>query len=428
MLFENGLQGPYSFEQDACGGYRCYKNKAVSSSCYKAEECADVCGEGICVNIPKQQEICGGEDTFCIDSCELNDKCYAYGYVKDGMYCSEESDIFMPQAGNGEYCTQNFECKDNLCIDNNCIDQGIFKKFLNWLGTLFGGKDKPDRPSANEYKFTWEKGKLQAIKGDAKPHTANCDEVKIFFEHVEAKLKEIEDNEQSVEMKGREKAKWEQRYAAVHSWAYGENGPCAESTAPTGPSGASGGGNDEGQSSGGECCGSSDCVGKRERKCTAEACTWLEGADGCGACCGSPECEQLEGLWPCKNELELGCTWKPTAASCGGGGMTLAGIDPVLRSAGAEAGIIAVGGEEGDDKTEDEGVSTSDCPDSTYGNDIRGLKGNFMGTFSRDGPTATQCEGISNAISCETCWTKKGRACFARLFTDFCGDPTLWTS
>jgi hypothetical protein len=62
--------------------------------------------------------------------CSDGDYCYALGYVKDGRYCGIFYDnfirknkiMFINQTEIGGNCTQNFECKSNLCSNLNCID------------------------------------------------------------------------------------------------------------------------------------------------------------------------------------------------------------------------------------------------------------------------------------------------------------------
>ena len=68
--------------------------------------------------------------------CLIGGKCYTFGYRKSGNYCSEEG--LVEELGKGEVCENHFECSSNLCLDSTCVSQGVIKKFLNWLGGLFG--------------------------------------------------------------------------------------------------------------------------------------------------------------------------------------------------------------------------------------------------------------------------------------------------
>lgn len=75
----------------------------------------------------------------CKDSCPLEDKCYPFGYRKDGKYCSDRVK-FVEQLKADSTCENNFECSSNVCVSGKCIDAGFIQKILNWFKRLFGGK------------------------------------------------------------------------------------------------------------------------------------------------------------------------------------------------------------------------------------------------------------------------------------------------
>jgi len=111
--------------------------------CVPEPECKDkirMCG-GICPPCPEDDE--DGEIFYPCSGCELEDKCYPYGYRKAGNYCSDENDIFVVQLGDDEKCENNFECKTNLCINGNCVSSNLWNKFLEWFKKLFGNDKEP---------------------------------------------------------------------------------------------------------------------------------------------------------------------------------------------------------------------------------------------------------------------------------------------
>ena len=73
------------------------------------------------------------------NGCELDSKCYPFGYRKGGNFCSDSNNIFIEQKQSDVSCENNFECSSNLCIDNQCMSGSIWQKFLSWFKRLFGG-------------------------------------------------------------------------------------------------------------------------------------------------------------------------------------------------------------------------------------------------------------------------------------------------
>ncbi len=111
--------------------------------CAPDPECKDkvrMCG-GICTPCPEDD---GDGEIFysCSSGCELENKCYPYGYRKAGNYCSDENEIFVGQLEGDATCENNFECGTNLCINGNCVSSNLWNRFLEWFKKLFGnGED-----------------------------------------------------------------------------------------------------------------------------------------------------------------------------------------------------------------------------------------------------------------------------------------------
>jgi len=79
-----------------------------------------------------------GIELICKDSCPLGDKCYPFGYRKDGKYCTDEIG-FVDYMSAGDSCDNNFECESNVCVDGECISSGFLRKMMEWFRRLFGG-------------------------------------------------------------------------------------------------------------------------------------------------------------------------------------------------------------------------------------------------------------------------------------------------
>ena len=130
-----------------------------TSSCGSVEDTAEVkielgaCGIGGCVLEPEcknKVKKCGGECPSCpgeknktdifypCAGCELEEKCYPYGFRKAGNYCSDEDDLFVVQSEDDGKCENNFECKTNLCINGNCVSSNVWNKFLVWFKKIVG--------------------------------------------------------------------------------------------------------------------------------------------------------------------------------------------------------------------------------------------------------------------------------------------------
>jgi len=99
---------------------------SVSEEEKKAEEAK-------AVEVNKTEEI----NLICKDSCPLEEKCYPFGYRKEGKYCSDEG-AFKEQLKEDEKCENNFECSTNVCVDGKCISSGFIQKIISWFRKLFG--------------------------------------------------------------------------------------------------------------------------------------------------------------------------------------------------------------------------------------------------------------------------------------------------
>jgi hypothetical protein len=77
--------------------------------------------------------------SFC-DGCELDKKCFPFGYRKTGVYCSEDGK-FISQLKESKSCDNSFECSSNVCVSGQCISEGFIQRILNWFKSLFGGKE-----------------------------------------------------------------------------------------------------------------------------------------------------------------------------------------------------------------------------------------------------------------------------------------------
>ncbi|MBW2974756.1 hypothetical protein KY366_03485, partial [Candidatus Woesearchaeota archaeon] len=117
----------------------------------------DKCGIGECAPEPGCKDkvrMCGGKCPPCPEDvekeifypcsgCEVEEKCYPYGFRKGGNYCLDKDNKFVPQLADNEKCENNFECQTNLCINGNCVSSNVWNKFIKWFGNIFGKGDGP---------------------------------------------------------------------------------------------------------------------------------------------------------------------------------------------------------------------------------------------------------------------------------------------
>lgn len=121
---------------------------------YECPSNAPECQNGVCVGRPlelppKLKEITPDAETgpleipkenkeeYKCNGCQLEDKCFPFGYRKDRNFCSED-EKFVSQQESGNTCENNFECKSNVCVSSQCVSGGLLQKILNWFKRLFG--------------------------------------------------------------------------------------------------------------------------------------------------------------------------------------------------------------------------------------------------------------------------------------------------
>lgn len=92
-----------------------------------------------CIYSCKDQET-EYEILLCKDSCPFDNKCYPFGYRKEGKYCSDNNG-FISQLKSSEKCENNFECDSNVCVSGECVSEGLIKKIIDWFSKVFGGKE-----------------------------------------------------------------------------------------------------------------------------------------------------------------------------------------------------------------------------------------------------------------------------------------------
>ena len=57
---------------------------------------------------------------YCPFGCELNNKCYATGTQKSGMYCHRNGN-FVTLGDEGDYCQNNYQCESYACRYHKCV-------------------------------------------------------------------------------------------------------------------------------------------------------------------------------------------------------------------------------------------------------------------------------------------------------------------
>lgn len=90
------------------------------------------------IEMPKENNLITQNSVIC-QGCELEKKCYPYGYRKDSKFCSDSISQFVEQKQADSSCENSFECSTNLCIDTQCVSSGFWQKILAWFKKLFGG-------------------------------------------------------------------------------------------------------------------------------------------------------------------------------------------------------------------------------------------------------------------------------------------------
>ncbi len=138
----------YTKETSSCGSVedtieiKLELGKCGMGECAPEPECENKirrCG-GECAPCPEEDR--DGEIFYLCNGCELEDKCYPYGYRKAGDYCLDETDMFVSQSEDDSSCENSFECETNLCINGNCVSKNLWNRFLEWFKKLFGDDDE----------------------------------------------------------------------------------------------------------------------------------------------------------------------------------------------------------------------------------------------------------------------------------------------
>jgi hypothetical protein len=143
----NGLYTP-GFYEDYCEGdtvtdYICDLSGALEVK----YDCPYGCKNGACIEFeiispgklgrPIKIAEEDKKDQYLCDGCELENRCYPYGYRKSGKFCFIENNQFVEQKQAESPCDNDFECSSNLCISGECISQNLLQKIINWLKGIF---------------------------------------------------------------------------------------------------------------------------------------------------------------------------------------------------------------------------------------------------------------------------------------------------
>jgi hypothetical protein len=99
----------------------------------KTQELIEPKGQDTPIVIPDNTK----ETTYLCNGCELEGKCYAFGYRKSDKYCSDASNEFVIQETANSECENNFECTSNICLSGQCVDESLLRKIINWFKKLF---------------------------------------------------------------------------------------------------------------------------------------------------------------------------------------------------------------------------------------------------------------------------------------------------
>ncbi len=140
----------------------CKDNKLTEYYCednyvYSVEHsCSFSCKGGVCIKKEGETEIISPteetepieipeettEIVYLCNGCELDNKCYPFGYRKKDIFCSE-SFGFVEQKKEDSSCHNNFECKSNVCVSDKCISANLIQEIINWFKKLFGVGEEP---------------------------------------------------------------------------------------------------------------------------------------------------------------------------------------------------------------------------------------------------------------------------------------------
>ena len=134
----------FTFEIDDLNGLRNYEeiNKDNSKLVHVVEigdieeEVVEPTEETGPIEIPEETR----EVVYFCSGCELENKCYTFGYRRDGKYCSDDKEEFIKEKEAGGICENNFECDSNVCVSGECVSGGLIDKILDWFKRIFGSE------------------------------------------------------------------------------------------------------------------------------------------------------------------------------------------------------------------------------------------------------------------------------------------------
>ncbi len=77
------------------------------------------------------------EEVKSCDGCYYRQKCLPIGTRVGTLYC-QISGLMGRQVDDNAICSNKYECRSNFCFDGRCVEAGLWQKFLDWFGRLFG--------------------------------------------------------------------------------------------------------------------------------------------------------------------------------------------------------------------------------------------------------------------------------------------------
>ncbi|MAF51164.1 MAG: hypothetical protein CMH64_03665 [Nanoarchaeota archaeon] len=129
--FDESVKRDFCFDDNTLYEYFCLDgtSKGLVDVIKCENGCVDEEGKARCL---EKGEVTLGELKFneCDNGCYSKGVCIDVGVrINNGFYCDidEELNVFVL---DGDTCTNNFECKSNLCIASQCISEEVFVKFL----------------------------------------------------------------------------------------------------------------------------------------------------------------------------------------------------------------------------------------------------------------------------------------------------------
>jgi hypothetical protein len=136
----------------SCEGNNCYINEGYCGehetygiiSQYELIKCSYGCKDGACIKaVPIEEPIelsinmTSEQATQICKGCNLENKCYPFGYRKEKSFCSDITNQFAEQKKSKSECKEHFECSTNLCINNECTREGFWMTITRFFRNLF---------------------------------------------------------------------------------------------------------------------------------------------------------------------------------------------------------------------------------------------------------------------------------------------------